>query len=635
MNQSYRLKEYSILFYRLILVYFFYFIARLLFFIFNKDLLNIDFISEFFKISYHGLAFDTTAILYINSLFILLSILPLIINTKAVFQKILFYIYFTTNLIAYATNFVDIIYYKFSNFRLTTTVLNEFEGETNGLALFFSFLRDYGYIFLLFIIIAWLWIYLYKKANLNPLKINNKKIYFGFSLITFLVSVTLIIGGIRGDFKKSTRPINLVDANKYVKNPIHAALVLNTPFALIRTINKNKFKKSNYFSEKELLNIVKPIKQYNKTVDSKPNIIVLIVESYAREYLGAFNKRYNIPNYKSYTPFLDSLAQHSLIFDNAFANGRKSIHGMSSILAGIPSFKVAFTSSSYVNQKIQSLVSCLNDYGYNTSFFHGAANGSMGFLGFGNILGLDHYYGKTEFNNNDQSGIWGIWDEPFLQYTIKILNTKQEPFFTTVFTISSHDPFVLPKKYKGKFPKGDLKIHKVVGYTDYALKKFFENAKKQPWFKNTIFVVTADHTNQKFYPKYKKGINRSAIPILFYKPDNSLTKLDSTLAQQIDIYPTLLDMVGYKKPFRSWGRSLINSNSEPFVITHTGNVFHFMKGNYTCVFDGKKAIGFYKIEDDALKNNLIKSKDDEMQTIENECKAYIEDYYNRIVDKRL
>ena len=636
MINNYRLKEYKTLLFRIALVYLFYFIARVLFFIFNKGLLEVSSISEFLNICYRGLAFDTAAILYVNSLFILLSLLPLLINTKSYFQKVLFYLYFITNTIAYATNFIDLIYYKFSNFRLTIATFNEFKGETNGAALFFSFLKDYWFVLVLFIVSVWLWIYLYKKISIATTKISNKKIYFAFSTLALLVFALLIIGGIRGDFKHSTRPITLVDANKHVKRPVHAAMVLNTPFTLIRTINKNKFKRRNYFSENEITKLIHPIKQYNRTVTNKPNIVVFIVESYAREYLGAFNKRYNIPNYKSYTPFLDSLAQHSLIFDNAFANGRKSIHGMSSVLGGIPSFEVAFTSSSYSNQKIQSLVSCLNDYGYDTSFFHGAANGSMGFLGFGNILGLDHYYGKTEFNNDDESdGIWGIWDEPFLQYTAKVLDTKKEPFFASVFTLSSHDPFIAPAKYKNKFPKGNLKMHKVVGYTDYAFKQFFNYAKKQAWFNNTIFVLTADHTNQKYYSKYKKGINRSAVPILFYKPDNSLTKRDTTLAQQIDIYPTLLDMTGYKKPFRSWGRSLIDSTSVPFAIAHTGNVFHFMKGNYTCVFNGEKAIGFYDIKDDALNHNLIKNKTEEMTNIENECKAYVQDYFNRIVDKRL
>ncbi len=631
-----RIREYFILFYRLGLAYFFYFIARILFFFYNKDLLHVDGISEFANICYRGLTFDTTAILYVNLLFILLSILPLLINTKPIYQKILFYVYFVTNLLAYSTNFIDLIYYKFSNFRLTIATFNEFKGETNGISLFASFLVSYWHVLALFIALSWFWLFLYKRGTITQKKITHKRSYFATSFIAFLVFGTLIVGGIRGDFKHSTRPITLVDANKFVPKSVHASMVLNTPFTLIRTINKNYFLQQSFFSKEELNSLIKPIKQYNSELSNKPNIVLFIIESYGREYLGAFNKRYNIPNYKSYTPFLDSLAQHSLIFDNAYANGRKSIHGMSSVLAGIPSFKVAFTSSSFSNQKIQSLVSCLNDYGYDTSFFHGAANGSMGFLGFGNILGLDHYYGKTEFNNDaEYDGMWGIWDEPFLQYMEQVITTKKEPFFVSVFTLTSHDPFIPPAKYKNTFPKGNIPMHQVVGYTDFALKRFFEKAKKEPWFKNTIFVLTADHTNQKFYPKYQKGINRSAVPILFYKSDNSLAKIDTALAQQIDIYPTVLDMVGYNKPFRSWGRSLIRNDIKPFVITHTGNVFHFMKGNYTCVFDGNKSIGFYDINDDALTHNLINSKNIEMRAIENECKAYIQDYMHRILDKKL
>src|SRR5690606_16437062 len=231
---------------------------------------------------------------------------------------------------------------------------------------------------------------------------------------------------------------------------------------------------------------------------------------------------------------------HSLIFSNAYANGSKSIHGMSSVLAGIPSFKNAFTSSSYSKQDIQSLVSTLDEMGYDTSFFHGAPNGSMGFLGFGNILGFEHYYGMKEYNNDtDFDGSWGIWDEPFFQFTKNTLDNKTEPFFSTIFTVSSHEPYIIPEKYEGKFPKGYRPMHQTVGYTDFAYKKFFEAAKKEPWFENTIFVITADHVNQIHYRDYYgKVMNRSAVPILFYKPDGTYVGDNKELAQQIDIYPT-------------------------------------------------------------------------------------------------
>ena len=112
--------------------------------------------------------------------------------------------------------------------------------------------------------------------------------------------------------------------------------------------------------------------------------------------------------------------------------------------------------------------------------------------------------------------------------------------------------------------------------------------------------------------------------------------VDDDLAQQIDIYPTILDMIGYKKPFRSWGRSLLDKkSSEPFVINSTGNIYQFSRGNYICTFDGKNALGFYDKNDKGLKNNLIKNRNPEMDDIELRCKAFIQDYMDRVMDKKL
>ncbi|WP_418636517.1 LTA synthase family protein [Winogradskyella sp.] len=645
-NSVYRFQEYKVFFYRLFLVYLFYFIARVLFLIYNFDLLHVESVTEFLKIQYHGLAFDTTAILYVNSLFLLMSFLPLFINTKKSYQKVLFYVYFVTNLIAYAINFVDFIYYKYNFSRTTIVVLDVVKHETDKGGMFFRFLIDYWHVFLLFVLTSSLWVYLYRKVNIASVdrsKLTTKKnlIYVLQSLVVFCIVTVLTIGGIRGgDFKKSTRPINLVDANRHVQKIEQADLVLNSPFAFIRTFNANSFKKVGYEMDQAVVDkYVQPIKQYSNNPKSKPNIVLIITESLGREYLGAFNTEYNIPNYVSYTPFLDSLAGKSLIFPNAFANGSKSIHGMSSILSGIPSFKDAFTSSAYSKQEIQSLVSILNSEGYNSTFFHGAARGSMGFLGFSNILGFDSYLGREDYNNDDDfDGAWGIWDEPFLQYMKENIDDMETPFFTTVFTVSSHEPYVIPKKYEGKFPIGNVPMHQCVGYTDYAFKRFFEEAKKEPWFDNTIFIITADHGNQVYYKDmYYKPINRFTVPILIYKPDNSMAGVNMDLAQQIDIYPTVLDMIGYKKPFRSWGRSLVDStdSTKPFTINYGSSHYQFQMGNYICIFDGKRAKGFYDISDKGLKNNLIGNKNAEMSQIENICKAYVKDYYDRIIDKKL
>ncbi len=637
MNTTFRVQEYKALIYRILLAYFFYFIVRLLFFAYNYDLLKVDSVSEYVSLYYHGLAFDTTAILYTNLLFLLFSILPLTVNTRKGYQVFLMWLYFVTNLIAFATNFGDFIYYRYIYARTTIAVIDVLKNEDQG-SLLLRFVVSYWHVFLLFIATAFLWVWLYKRVKVKDTgKPANKLKYFTLSAVGFIVVGLIAIGGIRGDFKKSTRPINIIDANRYVEKPEHADIVLNTPFAIIRTIGKTSFKKVHFVDESVVDQNFHPIKQYANNPKTTPNVVLIITESLGREYWGCMNKGRNIPGFVSYTPFLDSLAQHSLIFDNSYANGSKSIHGMSSILAGIPSFKDAFTSSPYPKQKIQSLVSTLEEMGYDTSFFHGAPNGSMGFLGFGNILGFDHYYGKTEYNNDaDFDGSWGIWDEPFLQFMKTTLDKKQQPFFGTVFTVSSHEPYVVPDKYKGKFPKGTVPIHQTVGYTDYSFKKFFEAAKKSPWYSNTIFIITADHGNQIAYDEYRKVLNRHATPILIYKPDGSLKGVDSSLSQQIDIYPTVLDLVGYDKPFMSWGRSLIGDKQvQPYVISFNGNRYLFQRGNYICAFDGSKTIGFYDINDKGLEKNLIGEKNREMAEIEIACKAFLQDYFERVMDKKL
>lgn len=640
MLQNLRLNEYKILGYRLLLAYIFYFFARILFYIYNKDLLQVDSTNELFRLCYYGVQFDTTAILYVNALFIILSILPFWKNTTIGYQKFLFYFYFIFNLVFYAMNFIDFIYYKFTFARTTIVAFNVIKHETNRAALFSNFLIEYWDVFLLYFIFSFGWIYFYKKINFKA-KIPSQKIpYFGFSMLAFLIFTALIIGGIRGgDFKKSTRPINLLDASKNVKNIKHTDIVLNTPFAFIRTMFSNSFQKTNFVdvTEQLILTKIQPIKQYKNNPPTKPNVVIFILESYGREYIGTLNKNSNIADYKSHAPFLDSLCTKSMIYTNAYCNGRQSIHGMSSVLAGIPSFKDAFTSSPYPKQKIESLVSTLESVGYNTSFFHGAANGSMGFLGFSNILGIDNYYGRTEFNNDQEfDGSWGIWDEPFLQFMKQTLDQKKSPFFATVFTVSSHEPFKIPEKYANKFKDGNIPMHKCVEYTDFALKQFFASAKKAKWFDNTIFVFVADHTNQVFYQEFNKPINRFAVPIIIYKPNSNFIGVDKDLAQQIDIYPTILDMIGYQKPFRSWGRSLIDKKAqEPFVMNSTSNIYQFLKGNYICTFDGKKALGFFDKNDKGLENNLINQPTAEMNDLELSCKCFIQDYMNRVVDKKL
>jgi len=637
--KNFRGQEVLVLIYRLFLVFFFYQIARLLFFLFNDDLVKVAGAAEYLRLSYYGTAFDTTAILYVNSLFILLSIVPIVINTKKNYQKFLFFWYFLSNGITYAFNFGDMIYYRFSQARLTSAAFSVAKNESNIGKVFFYAVLQNPFVVISFIIIIFLWIFLYKKVKLREERPNHLITYFVSSVVILCVTAILIVGGIRGDFKHSTRPINLVDANKHVSNPLQGNLVLNSVFSFFRTLGTNNFKLVHFVDEKFIQQNIKPYKLYEREVEERSNVVIFIMESFGKEYSGAFNKNTNIKDFVSYTPFLDSLANESLIFTNAFANGRQSIHGMSSVLAGIPSLTDAFTSSPYSNQKIQSIVSVCNDLGYDTSFYHGAPNGSMGFQGFGNILGFKHYFGKTEYNNDkDFDGMWAIWDEPFFQYFAKSIGKKQ-PFMSTLFSASSHDPFKVPENYQNKFKSGPLQIHIPIQYTDYALKKFFETARKQPWYQNTIFVITADHTNQIYYPEYQKAMNRFAIPLLFFSPNPNynLKGVDDRFAQQIDIYPTLADLIGYNKKIRSWGRSLLSDKDENSIIINSDSINEqTIIGHYIYIFNGTEVTGIYNKTDLALSKNIIsKNLNPEQKLGIKKTKAWYQDYMDRVINRKL
>jgi len=631
-----RIESYKTLFLRISLAYVFYFFARVLFYFYNSNMIIIESVHEFFYLCFIGLTFDTSAILYANVLFILISLIPFKNINNDKFQKRIMILYFSTNLIAYSTNFFDFIYYRFSQSRLTTRVFDILENETNKMALAGSFIYNYWHVFIFFFLLVYVWIYLYKKIEITHIKpIYDLKFYI-FSTLSSLFIVFVCVIGVRGGIGNATRPINMVDAHRFVKKGIHADFVLNSPFSFIRTFNKNFFKKKNFMDPSKVNQVLNPIKKVNDSVYSQPNVMILVMESFGREYIGAFNKKRNIENYVSYTPFLDSLSNNSMIFTNAFANGRQSIEALPSILASVPSFKIPFTSSPYANQEIQSLVSVFNEKGYTTSFFHGAPNGSMGFLGLSNILKFDNYFGKNEFNDNSlYDGFWGIWDEPFLQYVNNTTSKLKEPFFSTFFSLSSHEPFYVPEKYEGVFPKGDVQMHQVIGYSDNALRKFFESAKKEPWFENTIFIITADHTNQFWYPYYSAPVNRFSIPVLFYHPNNSLKGENDVLMQQMDIFPSLIDLLGYDKSLNTWGRSVFSDLGQPFSINYSGTVYHFSMNKFTLVFDGNEVIGVYDIDDYWLENNIINDKTIDFNKEEIYLKAFIQDYMDRIIDKKL
>jgi phosphoglycerol transferase MdoB-like AlkP superfamily enzyme len=599
--------------------------------------LNADRLLHIFK---GGLYFDLSALLYTNVLYIVLMLIPLHYKEGRLYQKIAKGIFVVTNFVAIATNLADTVYFQYTNRRTTATVFKEFANENNLGGIVAAECINHWYLLLLAVAMGYALYRLYRKPHTSgaaPLFL-----YYPVHTVVFAVMGYLCVGGMRGGLGHAIRPITISNANQYVEQPVETAIVLNTPFALYRTLGKNVFAVPKYWTDREAMQrLYSPVHIPADTIPPRTlNVVVMILESFGQEYFGYFNTGIGQGAYQGYTPFLDSLMAEGVTYQYSFANGRKSIDAMPSIYSGIPMFVEPFISTPASLNTISGLAGELKKNGYHTSFFHGAQNGSMGFEAYARASGFSAYYGRAEYNNDtDFDGHWGIWDEEFLQYFAETLSTFKQPFASGIFTLSSHHPFQIPRRYQGKFPEGTNPIHKCIGYTDYALKRFFETASRQPWFKNTLFVITADHTNQNTLEEYRTASGLFAVPLLFYHPGSGLQALvDTAIAQQIDIMPTVLGYLDYDKPYVSFGCDLFHTSPEnTFAVNYLNGAYQYFKGNYLLQFHADTATALYLFKTDRLlKENLLGKIDPALQKqMEDELKAIIQQYMERMVNDEL
>jgi len=601
---------------RFFLIVLLYQLVRIGFYLYNQ--------SFFPEINTHvfigGLIFDLSVLGYINILFGILHLLPGNIQKKKQYQNFLFYSFFLVNGIFISLNFIDFEYFRFIGRRSSFSMITA-EGMTNEIGgLLISYFVAYWEIplFLFFT----LFIFWFGLKKIKYRKVKSFSNIVSYASILFVVGILFAAG--RGIDRK---PLSIVDASKY--GPLGtSALVLNTPFTVIKTLSKkDNLKEVKYFTDEEANTIFNPIQTFSYENSNKQNVVLLILESFGKENIQ-----------RGQTPFLDSLIQKSYYFNHAFANGKLSIDAVPSAISSIPSLmNKSLISSSYAVNNVYGLPKILKDNGYNTSFFHGAFNGSQNFDQYASVAGFDTYYGKNEYKGPESfDGKWGVFDEDFLQFFAKELNTFKQPFFTTLFTISSHAPFTIPEKYKNKFPKGTTEIHESIAYADFALAKFFETAKKMPWYNNTIFIITSDHTSATGEEaEFKNNVGKFRIPILFFVPnDETMVAVNEKNFQQIDILPSLVDYLQLNTKLITYGKSY--KSTEDYVVNYLDNIYNLEMGDYYLAFDGTKSLGLYNWKKDPLlKENLITKETKIKEKMERFIKAYIQSFNHRVLKNKL
>lgn len=490
-------------------------------------------------------------------------------------SKSLFHI---TNTVLIILNVIDVEFYKFTLKRSGYDVVQMMSYGSDFGNLIDAFFLDYWMLVILGILLIVLSEYLLRKIGKpNDSPFTLKTYIIQFVLMLILIPSLMIMG--RGGI--GLRPVGIMHAGKYtdLKN---IPFVLNTGFTFIKSINDKSLEEKNYFEDEyELKTIYNPIKDVGgEPLFEKNNVVILIMESFSQEFIGKFSGK------ESYTPFLDSLTDHSRYYPNFWSNGKRSIQALPAIINSIPALSsTPYISSNYSSNNIESLPQSLKNIGYNCYFFHGASNGSMNFQAYCEAIGFDEYYGRDEYGNeNHFDGNWGIYDEYFLPWSAEKIPSK-EPFLATIFSLSSHHPYKIPKHHKFKFKEGPEKIYKAINYSDYCLSQFFEEAKKQDWYENTLFIITADHTADSKDKYYGQRTGQYSVPLILFHPSHKdWSGKSEQLGDQIDIYPTIMDLVSPRTDkIYSLGSSLIKDTTDNYAINFGHGVMYFYSGDYLLV----------------------------------------------------
>lgn len=494
---------------------------------------------------------------------------------------------------------------------------------------------DFWYLLIVFIGLIFLMNKFYPKVptlkNQSPNRSQNFIQSLSGKILLFIVFFALTFIGFRGGIQY--KPLNILSASKYGTGKI-TPLVLNTSFTIIKTYGKQTIEELHWMSKEEAQRINPVIKIPSDTSEFIPrNIVLIVLEGIGKEYIGSLN------SYPGYTPFLDSLIDQGLVFTNSFANGKRSIEGIPAIIAGIPGLMTdPFITSAYSSNSITTMPSLLKSKGYYSIFFHGGTNGTMGFDNFSKLSGFDRYFGRYEYNNDsDYDGTWGIYDEEFLQRSLKEISAINSPFFATIFTLSSHHPYTIPERYNNRFPAGTLPIHQSIGYTDYSLKLFFKNASSRPWFNNTLFVITSDHTSLSEIPFYQNRVGIYSIPVIYYSPVDTLLrgkKMNAT--QQIDILPSIMDYINYDRPYFAFGNSAFDDKGNGMAINFIDETYQLIQDDYTLIMGSNEKNALYNfVTDSLMKHDLNEIDKVREKNMELKLKSFLQNFNHAIIHNEM
>jgi phosphoglycerol transferase MdoB-like AlkP superfamily enzyme len=550
---------------------------------------------------------------------------PLFRNNRLwrIAQKITFHV---PLLFILALNLIDAEYFHFTQKRSTSDLFAIVSAGSDVKQLITTFIKDFWFLIICFVLAVVAAEWLYRKTEPSKFARAEQRSTWKKEVVIFLLMIGFTIFTGRGGI--TFKPVNIIDASLFTE-PQNTALVLNSAFTMVKSYGKDDLEEKTYFSEKTGEKLFNPIhrSQPRHLLPDGTNVMIVMLESFGNEWVGFFNDSV------SYTPFLDTLLESSWTFEYGFSNGKKSIEAVPSIAASMPSLMDnPYISASYSNNRLQSLASILKENGYSTAFYHGATNGSMRFNSFAKQLQYDSYLGRREYGNEEHAdATWGILDEYFEPWTAKQLTKLRQPFCATMFTLSSHHPYYVPPKWRGRLKKGPYPICQSIAYGDKSLELFFAQAKKEPWYSNTLFVIVADHTPSTMSELYSQRTQMYRIPIAFYYPGGKLpAKKEKAIFQQIDIMPTALDLLNVNAGYYSIGQSYFSKGRRE-AVTYLEGTYYYFRGNKMLAYSHDKPVALYDYTIKTASPKALNAASAEGKAMTQRLRAIIQRYNRDLV----
>ena len=636
-------------------------ICRAVFYFHNQELIGEIASDEIWQLLKGSMLFDSASFAYTMSLYFIITLLPI---SERIWNKKW---YRVTTLCSYiipagamlAINLSDVVYFHYTQRRFTSEEIF-FADNSNTPQLMLQFLQENWYLALIWgVLIAALVIGFrvgFKVRDIVPMPTRHKDgtdseswhsrrmvILTSLFVLVRLAVITAVVFycayAIRGGLTRMTQRLNLSHSMLYTKSPHKANLILSNPFCIIRTMDHH-IVVPHFFDDKEIDAIYTPSHYPEDMMHSELygacegyNVVLFILESFSAEHSA-----YLMPEEHSnggYTPNLDKLMAKGLVFDHCYSNGYVSIAAPPAIWSSTPSYEVSFLRMAESVADCRPLPRILADKGYHTAFFCGSEHGSMGFGAYAHIAGIDELYSMEDYEERHGSGdfddAWGIWDEPFIDYMGEEISDFKEPFFASIFTLTSHHPFNVPEEVEEELPKGTTLNHRPIAYADRAIGRFMEKYRNEEWFQRTLFIFVADHVSSERMLEKTNSLPECFHIIGFmYTPDGAIPAQHyEHIFSHVDIMPTVLGLVGHDEPYFAIGRDIFNEpQREPFTLIRSGYQYLGLMDDYFIDFDGTSCFGAYSYDDYEHSNDI--SSTIEIGRADSLTKATLQQYYMHV-----